>query len=67
MTETKTPFTCLNCNRPETVIPLVSLRYAGSEAWICSQCLPILIHQPQRLAGKITGAENLPAAEPDHH
>lgn len=67
MTETKTPYACLNCNRPETVIPLVSLRYAGSEAWICSQCLPILIHQPHRLAGKITGAENLPAAEPDHH
>ena len=56
---------CLNCDRSENVIPLVSLRYQGNEAWICSQCLPQLIHQPQNLAGKLAGAGDLPAA-PDH-
>ena len=50
---------CLNCERSEAVIPLVSLRYSGSQAWICSQCLPLLIHQPQELAGKLSGAERL--------
>ena len=66
MQETNTTQQCLNCNRPETVIPLVNLRYAGQQAWICSQCLPVLIHQPQQLAGKLTGAENLePAAHHD--
>jgi hypothetical protein len=57
---------CLNCNRPETVIPLVNLRYSGRQAWICSQCLPILIHNPQKLAGRLKGAENMdPAPEVD--
>jgi hypothetical protein len=48
---------CLNCNRAETEIPLVSLRYAGNEAWICSQCLPVLIHHPEQLVGKLAGAD----------
>lgn len=59
------PVACLRCERPETAIPLVSLRYKGEQAWICSQCLPVLIHQPQRLSGKLVGAEGIPPA--DHH
>jgi hypothetical protein len=55
---------CLNCNRPETEIPLVSLRYAGRPAWICSQCMPVLIHNPQKLAEKLPGAEHIAPAEP---
>jgi len=67
MSEAKTLYQCLNCGRAETDIPLVSLRYAGSQAWICSQCLPTLIHQPQQLAGKLAGADSFPPVEhPDH-
>jgi hypothetical protein len=33
--------------------------------WICPQHLPLLIHNPQQLAGKLAGAENLKPA--DHH
>ena len=58
---------CLNCARSETEIPLVSLRYDGSRAWICSQCLPILIHQPGKLAGRMADAENFPPAEAGSH
>lgn len=58
-------FHCLNCERAESVVPLVSLRYAGDQAWICSQCLPILIHQPQRLIGRLAGAERIEPAEHD--
>lgn len=66
MSEEKVTYSCLNCHRPETVAPLVSLRYAGSQAWICSSCLPVLIHQPQQLVGRLTGAENIaPAAHHD--
>lgn len=57
MVENKTHTQCLNCDRSEMMTPLVSLRYGGSQAWVCTQCLPILIHQPERLAGKLTGAE----------
>jgi hypothetical protein len=67
MEETKTSHQCLNCERAETDVPLVSLRYAGNQNWICTQCLPTLIHQPQRLAGKLAATEKvapLPSSEP---
>ncbi len=63
MTRENTLYVCLNCERPETATPLVVLRYNGSQAWICSQCLPVLIHQPQRLIGRLVGAENLMPAQ----
>ncbi len=58
---------CLNCDCPETEIPLVALRHAGEQAWICSQCLPVLIHHPQRLAGKLSGADSIPPAPHASH
>ena len=56
---------CLNCGRPETQVPLVTLRYNSQPAWICSQCLPTLIHQPHMLVGKMAGAENFEPADHD--
>ena len=53
---------CLNCSATENEIPLVNLNYSGKAAFICSRCLPLLIHQPERLTGKLDGAENIPAA-----
>jgi hypothetical protein len=56
----------LNCARSENDMPLVVLRYRGRAAWICSQCLPLLIHHPQELIGKLEGAEKIePAAHRD--
>ena len=57
---------CLNCNRTENQIPLVTLRYQGEAAFVCSQCMPVLIHQPEMLVGKLSGAEKLSGA-PHHH
>jgi hypothetical protein len=56
---------CLNCNASENEIPLVHLLYAGKKAFICSSCLPVLIHRPQKLTGKLDGAENISPAQ--HH
>jgi hypothetical protein len=56
---------CLNCGRSENEIPLVNLTYSGKPTYICSHCLPMLIHHPETLIGKIAGAENIPPAE--HH
>ncbi|MEI2691151.1 MAG: hypothetical protein V9H69_16145 [Anaerolineae bacterium] len=58
------PLTCVNCGQPETSAPVVALRFNGSQAWICSMCLPVLIHQPQRLIGKLAGAETI---QPGRH
>lgn len=41
---------CLNCRRSSSVVPLLRLSYQERELWICPQCLPILIHKPERLA-----------------
>ena len=44
---------CLSCDRTEQETPLVALKYAGRETWICPQCLPVLIHHADQLAGKL--------------
>ncbi len=58
--------TCLNCQRSEQEIPLVTLQYQGQQVYICSNCFPSLIHSPADLAGKLKGAEKFPPAEHDH-
>ncbi|NOZ51486.1 MAG: hypothetical protein GXP37_15780 [Chloroflexi bacterium] len=52
---------CVVCGRTDAEVPLVALRAQGKDAWICSQHLPILIHKPHMLVGKMPGAENLAA------
>ena len=56
---------CAYCGRDSGEVPLVSLRYQAADAWICTQHLPVLIHNPSRLVGKLAGAERLAPA--DHH
>ena len=50
---------CVHCNRSSTEVPLVELKYKDEASWICPQHLPVLIHKPQKLIGKLPGAENL--------
>ena len=54
---------CLSCNRSENKIPLVTLTYSSKPAYICSHCLPLLIHHPEELIGRLKGAENIPPAD----
>jgi hypothetical protein len=60
----KTP-ACLYCDRTSDEVLLVALRYQEQDLWICAQHLPILIHKPEQLVGKLPGAENMPHAD-DH-
>ena len=55
--------TCLNCNNSESNIPLVNLTFAGKQLFICSRCLPVLIHNPEELIGKIPEVEKIKPAE----
>jgi hypothetical protein len=61
----ETSRTCIACDRTDDQTPLVQLQYHGAELWICPQHLPVLIHDPARLAGRLPGAEHLRPAE--HH
>ncbi len=54
---------CLACGRDDGQTPLIPLEYQGSRLWICPQHLPVLIHDPARLVGRLPGAENLRPAE----
>lgn len=58
---------CLHCDASEQEKPLLAIKYQGQEIYICPQCLPMLIHKPAALAGKLPGAETFgPPAEHQH-
>ena len=54
---------CLACGRGTGETPLVSLEYKDSRFWICPQHLPVLIHDPHQLIGRLPGAEKLTPAD----
>jgi hypothetical protein len=55
--------TCLYCDRDDTETPLVVLEFRGAPLRICPQHLPMLIHDPAKLIGKLPGAEGLSPAD----
>lgn len=57
---------CLNCGKNSNEIPLLSLEFRGGVYYLCPQCLPVMIHKPQNLAGKLPGAEGFTSAPSDH-
>ncbi len=56
---------CLACGRTQSEIPLLTLVYRDKTFHICPQHLPVLIHNPQMLVGKLPGAEGMSPAEHD--
>ena len=52
---------CISCEREEMVVPLVSITFAQNSSWICTQCLPTLIHNPGQLQEKF---ENMKVDNP---
>ncbi|MBT8479328.1 MAG: hypothetical protein KJO06_10460 [Gemmatimonadetes bacterium] len=56
---------CLACERGPEVTPLIPLEYRNNRLWICPQHIPLLIHDPAQLVGRLPGAEDLRPA--DHH
>jgi hypothetical protein len=35
---------CFRCDAGEDEAPLLPLRYQGQSLWVCTRCLPALIH-----------------------
>ncbi len=56
---------CVACNCTQAQAPLITLQYRNQKFWICPQHLPMLIHDPKTLTGKLPGAEGMEPA--DHH
>jgi hypothetical protein len=57
---------CIQCERTSEQVPLIRLEYKGSEYSICPEHLPILIHQPAKLEGKLPQAGEWHSGE-NHH
>ncbi len=55
--------TCILCQRDSDVVPLLTVEYRGTTSHICSQHLPVLIHDPGQLADVLPGAEKLRPSE----
>jgi hypothetical protein len=64
MLNTTIPMKCVSCERTVDQVPLITLTVSSGPAYICPQCLPMLIHEPQLLVGKLAGAESL---QPHEH
>jgi len=58
---------CAYCDRTSEEVPLLVLNYKDEKFWICPQHLPVLIHKPQNLVGKLPGAEHLSSEDHGHH
>lgn len=59
MKDAQTVKRCVNCERTVEQVPLIPLEHREGATYICPQCLPILIHKPQMLVGKLINAEHL--------
>lgn len=40
---------CFYCSSTSDETPLINLTFQGQSLWICSQHLPLLIHEPAQL------------------
>jgi hypothetical protein len=54
---------CINCERTEEEMPLLNFDFKGEKVYICSGCMPVLLHSPAKLAGKLPGAEKIEPAK----
>jgi hypothetical protein len=54
---------CVACHRGADEVPLITLDYKAGQFWICPQHLPVLIHDPAQLIGKLPGAEDFEPAD----
>ena len=54
---------CIVCKRDEQQIPLTQFDYMGTQFWICSQHIPVIIHEPSKLIGLLPEAEKINPSE----
>jgi hypothetical protein len=57
---------CIQCDRSAGQVPLLMFQYKGGEFAICPEHLPILIHKPAMLEGKIPDAGGWHHGEDTH-
>lgn len=63
--EARGEHTCISCGRDSRQTPLLAFEYQDRQFWMCPEHLPVLVHDPAQLVGKIPGAETFRPSE--HH
>ncbi len=58
MTENNT-LTCVHCGQDDSQVPLILFYYQGQERHICTEHLPVLIHTPAKLTGKLPDMDKI--------
>lgn len=58
MTNTISNDRCFNCARDEYVIPLIAWRFQGRDLWVCSECMPLLIHKWRQVQEQLAKVES---------
>ena len=54
---------CLICKVDDKKMPLIQFSYQGKTYHICTQHIPVLIHQANQLANILPGLEDAPDTE----
>lgn len=54
---------CIACDKTVDKSPLIPFDFKDSHYWICPQHMPLIIHKPEQLAGRLPGAEDLKPAD----
>ena len=54
MNETQLSQPCFNCARTDQEIPVISWRYKGEALWVCSECMPNLIHKWEKVVAQLS-------------
>ena len=50
---------CLVCKRSSDETPVTNFHYQEKTFYICTQHIPVLIHNPEELVGLLDGADKL--------
>ena len=57
MSESTVQLNCKICDSSEMEVPMLQARYGGESFWVCSGCIPVLIHKPEQLVTTLDGAD----------
>ncbi len=52
---------CIICGKTHLEIPLTQFDYKQTNFWICPQHIPVLIHEPNKMADLLPGADQFEA------
>ena len=52
---------CIICGKTHLEIPLTQFDYKTTNFWICPQHIPVLIHDPHKMADLLPGADSFEA------